>query len=125
MPYTFFNELGVEPVSYVGLNIEIGELESSIHTLESTVLKVAKSSRLDDSIHSLFSTTLLPIYRANLENSIHKQYTYNKFNSPVNPNCRTYLQSNFADYYLNTEEKDTYLQTYFEDYYLNNKDICT
>ena len=125
MPFTFFNEFGTEPIAYVGLKIQRAELDDSIHELESTELKATRIVTIESSIHELFSGNLRATYTGVLEDSIHHHFTYRKWNAPVSPICATYLQTYFADRYLDTEEEERYLQTEFEDHYLDTEAKCT
>ena len=126
MAFMFFDEIAVEPIAYVGLGIDSGEIEDSIHTLESTTIRVSVKAVLENSIHDLASGSIRPNISCKLESSIHTHWNYREFNAPVSPVCSRYLQTYFADRLVNTEEEEFYIQTEFEDHYLNNDDdTCT
>lgn len=151
MPETYFNELGVEPLGYVGdyvLNVPVDitvssaihrnlaltpgvgillEVESGIHKQKAAIPALEYNIGISDKvIHKQYSTLLNRIvFEITVYNAIHKSLTNNKWNAPVKPRCENYLETPFEQRYLDTKFDNRYLDTKEENRYLDTpSNIC-
>jgi len=118
--YIFYNELGVEPVGYVGLIFLEAEIENSIHTLEIDEIVASFPLEMESSIHDVINESeIQPSIAALIYDSIHKTSTYNKFNASVSLVCGRYLHTPFKERYLDTPYENRVAHTEFESRYLH------
>lgn len=94
MAYIFFNELGGEPIAYIG-----GIQPSN------------KTAVIDDAIHNVYEKHYEPDIRIDIYDSVHAHYSLIDYNAPVNQNCNRFLHVEYKSRRLYTVHKTRYLQT--------------
>jgi len=124
MSYTFFNEVGVEPVGYVGLKYLTAEMPNAIHLMGSNALIPISKVIIEGSLHKLLSDTAIPRTAAEISDAIHKHFVYQKFNAVTTPVCDRYLHTPYESDYLDTEYEEYYLHSEYEEYFLNDNKKC-